>query len=110
MSSRIDFIYLNEQEMIEAGVKDMKKCIDSIEDMFVLLHKGDYRMGGENANEHGIRVSFPKTTNIEGMPTHKRISDSWLCLHIWAEDLKCLELRAMARILIMCRRVCHVLF
>lgn len=71
MSSRIDFIYLNEQEMIEAGVKDMKKCIDSIEDMFVLLHKGDYRMGGENANEHGIRVSFPKTTNIEGMPTHK---------------------------------------
>ena len=39
--SRVDFIYLNEQEMIEAGVKDMKKCIDSIEDMFVLLHKGD---------------------------------------------------------------------
>lgn len=71
MSSRVNFIYLNEQEMIQAGVKDMKKCIDSIEDMFVLVHKGDYRMGGENANEHGIRVSFPKTTEIEGMPTHK---------------------------------------
>lgn len=71
MENRVDFIYLNEQEMILAGVKDMDKCIDSMEDMFVLLHKGDYRMGGENANEHGCRVSFPKTTTIEGMPTHK---------------------------------------
>ena len=49
----------------------MSKCIDCIEDMFVLLQKKDYRMGGEHANEHGIRVSFPKTTDIEGMPTHK---------------------------------------
>lgn len=71
MNSRIDFIYLNEREMIEADVRDMNKCMDSIEDMFILLDKGDYRMGGENANEHGIRVSFPKTTDIEGMPTHK---------------------------------------
>ena len=71
MNQRVDFIYLNEQDMIRAGVKEMDKCIDSIEDMFVLLHKGDYRMGGENANEHGIRVSFPKTTDIEGMPIHK---------------------------------------
>lgn len=71
MNSRVDFIYLNEQEMIQAGVKDMGTCIDSIEDMFRLLHRGDYRMGGENANEHGIRVSFPKKSDIEGMPTHK---------------------------------------
>ena len=27
-------------------------------------------MGGDDANEHGIRVSFPKTSNIEGMPLH----------------------------------------
>ena len=71
MSTKVEFIYLNEQDMIQAGVKNMEKCIDSIEDMFILLHKGDYRMGGENANEHGIRVSFPKKTTIEGMPTHK---------------------------------------
>lgn len=45
MNSRVDFIYLNEQEMIQAGVKDMGTCIDSIEDMFRLLHRGDYRMG-----------------------------------------------------------------
>ncbi len=71
MYNKLDFIYLNEQDMIQAGVKDMKSCIDTMEDMFILLHKRDYRMGGENANEHGIRVSFPNTTDIEGMPTHK---------------------------------------
>ena len=71
MNTRIDFLYLNEDDMIKAGVRDMNKCIESIEDMFVLLHKGDYRMGGENANEHGVRVSFPKETTVEGMPTHK---------------------------------------
>lgn len=71
MTNKVDFLYLNEQEMIKAGVKNMKKCIDSIEDMFILLQKKDYRMGGENANEHGIRVSFPKVSAIEGMPTHK---------------------------------------
>lgn len=71
MSSKIDFIYLSEQDMIKAGVSDMKKCLRSIEDMFALIHMGDYRMGGENANEHGIRVSFPKESSIKGMPTHK---------------------------------------
>lgn len=44
-SSRVDFIYLNEQEMIQAGVKDMNKCIDSMEDMFILLHRGEKGIG-----------------------------------------------------------------
>lgn len=71
MDTRVKFLYLNEEEMIRAGVKDMDRCIKAMEDMFILLNKEDYRMGGENANEHGIRVSFPKNTEIEGMPTHK---------------------------------------
>lgn len=71
MNTKIDFLYLNEQDMIDAGVLDMKKCMDTMEDMFVLLDKLDYRMGGEDANEHGIRVSFPKESDIEGMPLHK---------------------------------------
>ncbi|MBR3899947.1 MAG: ornithine cyclodeaminase [Ruminococcus sp.] len=70
MNSKIDFLYLNEQDMLDAGVKDMAGCITSMEDMFGLLYKGDYRMGGEDANEHGIRVSFPKESDIEGMPVH----------------------------------------
>lgn len=70
MSGKIDFLYLNEEEMISAGVKDMPECVKSMEDMFILLYKGDYRMGGDDANEHGIRVTFPKASDIEGMPLH----------------------------------------
>lgn len=65
------FLYLNEDDMLEAGVDNMEACMNVIEEMFVLLNKGDYRMGGENANEHGIRVSFPKESNIPGMPIHE---------------------------------------
>lgn len=65
------FLYLNESDMIACGVKDMKSCMKAMEEMFVLISKGDYRMGGEDANEHGIRVFFPKESDIEGMPTHK---------------------------------------
>lgn len=67
-NGRIDFLYLNEDDMIKAGVRDMKGCIETMDETFRLLHKGDYRMGGDDANEHGIRVSFPKESDIEGMP------------------------------------------
>ena len=70
-NSRIDFLYLSEKDMIKAGVNNMAGCIESMEDMFKLLHKGDYRMGGENGNEHGIRLSFPKESDVEGMPLHE---------------------------------------
>lgn len=68
INPKIDFLYLSEQDMIRAGVKDMAKCLQSMEEMFKLLVAGDYRMGGENGNEHGIRLSFPRTSNIPGMP------------------------------------------
>ncbi len=70
MENSIYFLYLNEEDMVAAGVKDMPACVTAMEDMFALLYKGDYRMGGDDANEHGIRVSFPKTSDIEGMPLH----------------------------------------
>ena len=70
-SRKIDFLYLSEQDMLKAGVSNMHGCIESMEDMFKLLYQGDYRMGGEDANEHGIRLSFPKTSDIPGMPLHE---------------------------------------
>lgn len=70
-NSSIDFLYLSEQDMIKAGVNNMAKCIPSMEDMFKLLVAGDYRMGGDNGNEHGIRLSFPKESNVPGMPLHE---------------------------------------
>ena len=68
VNPKIDFLYLSEQDMIRAGVKDMARCLHSMEEMFKLLVAGDYRMGGDNGNEHGIRISFPKTSNVPGMP------------------------------------------
>ena len=39
--SPIDFIYLSEPDMIAAGVCDMPACVDTMEEMFALLHTGD---------------------------------------------------------------------
>ena len=66
--SKVDFLYLSEQDMIDAGVKDMKGCVDAIEEMFRLMKMGDYRMGGANGNSHGCMVSFPEHPAFPNMP------------------------------------------
>lgn len=66
--SEIDFLYLSEEDMIKAGVTDMKACIDTMEEMFRLLKLGDYRMGGANNNSHGAMVSFPPSSPFPEMP------------------------------------------
>ena len=58
-NSKIDFLYLNEEDMIRAGVLDMPGCICAMEDAFELLGKGDYVCGGMDRNRHGITLSFP---------------------------------------------------
>ena len=37
-STKIDFIYLSEQDMIRAGVDDMPACVEAMDEMFKLLH------------------------------------------------------------------------
>ena len=68
MSAKIDFLYLSEPDMIKAGVKDMGKCVEVMEDMMITLNRGDYVMGGENHNSHGCMVTFPDNPEFEGMP------------------------------------------
>lgn len=67
-SSRIDFIYLSEPDMIRAGVTDMAACVDTMEEMFRLLHHGDYRMAGAHNNSHGAIVLFPDASPFPDMP------------------------------------------
>ena len=67
-STKIDFIYLSEPDMIKAGVTDMAACVDTMEEMFVLLHKGDYRMAGPNSDSHGAMVTFPEQSPFPTMP------------------------------------------
>jgi len=69
-NTKIDFIYLSEQDMIKAGVTDMPGCVDTMEEMFTLLYKGDYRMAGENNDSHGAMVTFPEEPEFETMPRH----------------------------------------
>ncbi len=67
-ATRIDFIYLSEPDMIRAGVTDMPVCVDCMEEMFGLLHRGDYRMAGANNDNHGAMVEFPATSPFPNMP------------------------------------------
>ena len=63
-----NFLYLNEEDMIKAGVLDCAHCIDVEEELFGLLSSGDYRMGGDKHNAHGIAMKFPKEETHPGMP------------------------------------------
>ncbi|MBB4952186.1 ornithine cyclodeaminase [Agrobacterium vitis] len=67
-NTRIDFIYLSEQDMIKAGVTDMAACVDTMEEMFGLLYHGDYRMAGANNDSHGAMVMFPENSPFPNMP------------------------------------------
>lgn len=67
--SKIDFLYLSEDDMVQAaGVKDRKGCVEAMEKMFKLMKVGDYRMGGANGNSHGCMVMFPKSFPFPEMP------------------------------------------
>lgn len=65
---KIDFLYLNEKEMIEAGVLDAKGCVEAMRDMMSLFGKKDFLLGGPRNDEHGLQINFPKASKIEGFP------------------------------------------
>ena len=65
---KIDFLYLNEKDMIEAGVLDAAGCIETMRDTMELLGKKDFLLGGPNADEHGLQMNFPQKSDIEGFP------------------------------------------
>ena len=66
--TRIDFLYLDEKDMIAAGVQDMAKCVDTMSEVYRLMGEGDYIMGGGNHNSHGQMLSFPDEPAFTGMP------------------------------------------
>ena len=68
MAHKTEFLYLSEQDTIVAGVLVARKCIDNAEEVFTLLSKGDYLMGGANHNSHGMGIVFPKESPFPNMP------------------------------------------
>lgn len=65
---KVDFLYLNEKDMIEAGVLDAAGCIETMRDTMELFGKKDFLLGGPNADEHGLQMNFPQKSDIEGFP------------------------------------------
>lgn len=61
-------LFLSERDTIEAGLLDLKMCVDTAEEVFRLVAADDYRMGGPSGNEHGQRIFFPETETSPGMP------------------------------------------
>jgi len=68
MNNKLEFLYLNEEDMIKAGVTDIHRCIEKMTEMFRLIGLGDYIMGSNNHNSHGIMINFPDDPKFEGMP------------------------------------------
>ena len=68
MGKSTSFLYLSEEDMIKAGVLDSAHCIDVEEELFRLLSQGDYVMGGDKHNAHGIAMKFPKESPFPNMP------------------------------------------
>lgn len=67
-STKINFLYLSEPDMVRAGVTDMPACVDAMEAMFALLHSGDYRMAGPHNKSHGAILMFPESSPFPTMP------------------------------------------
>ena len=65
---KIDFLYLNEKDLLDLGVNDPIACTECMEDVLKTLDAGDYRMGGESGNSHGCMVQFPKEPEFPNMP------------------------------------------
>ncbi|PID20983.1 ornithine cyclodeaminase [Sporosarcina sp. P3] len=68
MSEKLELLYLQEEDIIKAGVLNMKECINTIEEMFRLIGKGDYLMGGPNRNDHGLMLWFNNDDTFKNMP------------------------------------------
>lgn len=65
---KIDFLYLNEKDMVKAGVLDAAGCMEAMRETMSLFGKKDFLLGGPKADEHGLQVNFPAVSDIPGFP------------------------------------------
>ena len=68
MNTKVEFLFLNEEDMLKAGVLDAGHCVETVGEVMSLLRAGDYLMGGRAHNDHGIQLIFPKKSDIVGFP------------------------------------------
>lgn len=68
MDSKVEFLFLNEEDMIKAGVLDADRAVDTVGEVIALLSEGDYLMGGRAHNDHGVQLIFPEKSDIPNFP------------------------------------------
>lgn len=67
-NQEVSFLYLSEDDMIDAGVLNAARCVDVMEEAIGLLEDGDFLMGGPYNDEHGLMLYFPKKSPIKNFP------------------------------------------
>ena len=65
---KVEFLFLSQKDMIEAGVLDMKECVEVMDKAFRIMNQGDYLMGGPSQNHHGMKLWLPKKARGPRMP------------------------------------------
>lgn len=67
-STEVSFLYLSEDDMVDAGVQNAARCVDVMEETIGLLEDGDFLMGGPYNDAHGLMLYFPKKSPIKNFP------------------------------------------
>lgn len=65
---KVECLFLSEPDMIKAGVLDIERCVDVMEENFRLLGEGDYVMGGPGMNSHGLMLWYPPESPFPNTP------------------------------------------
>lgn len=69
-NSEVSFLYLSEEDMVDAGVLNAARCVDVMEEALGLMEDGDFIMGGPYNDAHGLMLYFPKKSPIENFPVN----------------------------------------
>jgi ornithine cyclodeaminase len=67
-NSEVNFLYLSEDDMVDAGVLNAARCVDVMEETIGLLEDGDFIMGGPYNDAHGLMLYFPNKSPIKNFP------------------------------------------
>lgn len=80
MSREVSFLYLSEDDMIDAGVLDAGRCVDVMEETLGLMEDGDFLMGGPYNDSHGLMLYFPQHSDIKNFPVNNAVDRRFIAM------------------------------
>lgn len=67
-NQEVSFLYLSEEDMVDAGVLDSARCVEVMQEAMGLMEDGDFIMGGPDSDSHGLMLYFPDKSRIKNFP------------------------------------------